>query len=98
MAQIPENKRTHETCLTAIYFEQESYRYADKYKTDDYFNLMAYLVNPSIESKLDERACAFITDHPYIKVLSDFFDGSEPKKNPTKKEVTIVDDYYDCYY
>jgi len=68
---VPEEKRTLELCLNAIHCEEESYYYSAKYKNDNLFNLMAYLVNPNINGKLNDAACEFINNHPYVKMLTD---------------------------
>lgn len=86
---IPENKQSLELCLTAIDFEEESYIYAGKYKNNNMFNLISFLVNPNINGKLTPDACEFIKNHPYIKELS-----QNVKNAPVIKPAPIVPTSY----
>jgi hypothetical protein len=93
--QISEDKRTVELCLNAIHCEEESYTYSTKYKDDNLFNLMAYLVNPNINGKLNDAACEFINNHPYVKMLADNV-SDQPVLKPAPAITTPQYNYYEC--
>jgi len=82
--QVPNEEKNLRTCLTAIYCEQESYQHS-KYKDDEVFNLMAFLINPNIENKLDDKSVQFIGTHPYLEILTKFIDDEEIAEEETKE-------------
>ena len=82
---VQDKEKNPRTCLAAIYCESESYQHS-KFKDDDYFNLMAFILNPNIENKLNEKAIEFIATHPYMETLGQFIDESEAIEDDKQPE------------
>jgi hypothetical protein len=66
--QIDDRNKSPLMCLTSIFHEPELYTHSN-FKDDDYFNLMAFLVNPDIEKDIDPKALQFITTHEYTNKI-----------------------------